>query len=637
MPHNTSPPRERKKSQPEAMEKSWYYSRYYSTDDLFCLFEAARTVNFTALPVLKYNKEVSDAEKNFLLTSLLIKRYHTTNVRPNDLTLETIIHDETQHQFYKDTRISVNIDKANVPFAIADLVKRGFSNWDLFHDDTSPALTGAHGNLKAKLEMLISYITTQLNPSLNKDDISLLSSGAYEFRNPELFHDIETALIDFIAEMTVGGNIEKAKVVHEYIALCKKMLYQMSQDQTEREKMARVLSTSIIDGLQLGLERSVFTGIFVGAALNLSIRSSLFDSEYDPDVYMILQSLKQACADVPMAAGALGTRGIPSLTIPHHFNPLRRNHENYYKQIIELFFENTDERQKSLRNNAVLNYFVNVVTTHCQVDELEKAAHIHNVICLLGKLYREDAHSPTRNNQYGKVLRNLLSIPSENAKVDNIFDEAVAPALFETMNQFRHLFAEKHYLKNMSRTMNTAFYQHLQGQLNLTVQIATTNQRRVEELEEVIALKTAANKHLEEKVKVKKQESKLATLKLKDQLGKLSSAERVKMEMVEQALDARQQKKMLVKQENHDRYLQRQLSSTMLIDVPLSELKMDDEVVSTSPTNKHRGILHIFRSSKEKSPTLERKHKHKQGESHSPPTERAYKRSQSEMTLKKKH
>lgn len=637
MPHNTSPPRERKKSQPEAMEKSWYYSRYYSTDDLFCLFEAARTVNFTALPVLKYNKEVSDAEKNFLLTSLLIKRYHATKIHPKDLTLETIIHDETQHQYYKDTRISVNIDKSNVPFAIADLVKRGFSNWDPFHDDTSSALAGAHSNLKVKLEMLLSYITTQLNPSLNKEDISLLLSAAYEFQNPELFHDIETILVDFIGELTLGGDLEKSKVVHDYLVLCKKMLYEMSEDHFEREKMARVLSTSVIDGLQLGLERSAFTGIFMGATLSLTIRSSLFDSEYDPDVYMILQCLKQACADFPMAAGALRTRGIPSLTIQHHYNPLRRNHENYYKQITEQFFEITDDRQKSLQNNSVLNYFVNVVTTHCQVDELEKAENIHNVIYLLGKLYREDAHSANRSIQYGKILRNLLCIPRENPKVDNMFDEAAAPALFGTTNQFRHLFAEKHYLKNMSRTMNTTFYQHLQEQLNLIVQVATTHQRRIEELEEVIALKTATNKHLEEKVKIKKQEAKLATLKLKDQLGKLSSDERVKMERVEQALDGLQRKKMLVKQENHDRYLQRQLSSTMLIEAPLSELKLDDEVVSTSPVNKHRGILHIFRSSKEKSPTFERKHKHTQGESHSPPTERAYKRSQSEMTFKKRH
>ena len=157
------------------------------------------------------------------------------------------------------------------------------------------------------------------------------------------------------------------------------------------------------------------------------------------------------------------------------------------------------------------------------------------------------------------------------------------------------------------------------------------------ELEEMLALKTAANKHLEEKVRVKKQEAKFARLKLKEQLGKLNSDERVKMDMLEQALDNRQREKELVKQENHDRFLQRQLSSTKLIEIPLSELKLEDGVGSTSPP-KHRGLLHLFnRSSKEKSPTIERKHKHTQGESHSPPTERAYKRSQSEMVIKRRH
>ena len=325
------------------------------------------------------------------------------------------------------------------------------------------------------------------------------------------------------------------------------------------------------------------------------------------------------------------------MTIPHQFNPLRRNHENHYKQITELFFEITDDSQAMLRNNAVQNYFVNVVTTHCQVDELEKAANIHNVIYLLGKLFREDRYSATRYLQYATVLRYLLAIPSINAKVDLQFDKVVAPALLGTTNQFKHHFVEKHYLKNMSRTMNTAFYQHLQEQMNLTVQEVTTKQRRVDELEEMLALKTAANKHLEEKVRVKKQEAKFARLKLKEQLGKLNSDERVKMDMLEQALDNRQREKELVKQENHDRFLQRQLSSTKLIEIPLSELKLEDGVGSTSPP-KHRGLLHLFnRSSKEKSPTIERKHKHTQGESHSPPTERAYKRSQSEMVIKRRH
>lgn len=637
MPSNTSPPRTRKKSQPEAMEKSWYYSRNYTTDDLFCLFEAAKLIDFTALPVFKYNEQVSDHEKNFMLTSLLIKRYLKNHKQPSDPTLETIIHDEEQKQFYMDSRISISIDKANIPFAIADLIKRGFSNWDPFHNDANEVLTGAHGNLKVKLEILQNFITTHLMPSFNKDDMTFLLSSAHEFKHPELFHDIETTLQEFIRDLTVGGNFEKAKVIHDYIAVCKKILYQISSDQSEREKMARVLSSSLVDGLKLGFERTPFNGMFIGAVLSLAMRSSLFDSEYDPDVYTIMYKLNQACADYPMSAGVLGLRGIPVLTIPHHFSPLRKNHVDYYKQITAQFFEAQPEDVITHRNNVVTNYFVNLVCTHCQVDELEKAANIHNVIYFLGKLYREDEKiGLSKDLKYAKVLRNLLHIPSVNEKVDSLFDEIVSGALLNS-SHFKHHFSEKHYLKNITRTMNTVFYQHLQDHLNVAIQEVTDMRNKLAEMEEVVALKTNANKYLEDKVTVKKYEAKLAKLKLKEQLGRLSSDDRAKMETIEHALDNRKHEKQLVKHEQQEKYKQRQQSTTKL-EIPFGELRIEDEV-SVSPSTKHRGILHIFRGSKEKSPTLERKVKYAptQVDGNSPPKQSHFKRTQSEGLLKKKH
>lgn len=284
------------------------------------------------------------------------------------------------------------------------------------------------------------------------------------FRNPGLFYTIEVYLIGLITDLTQHGFIQQAEALHMFLVSAKQTI-EASNEQNQKLAVKR-LANSLLKELHLNKGQDGKLVAFTKSLLSLTLKHPLFSEDYNENIYLLYAQLNEQCAATNLAI--LTNTHLASSDEQSLF---KEQLDRHYCDILSEFFPTTEyappvNQNGDIRDQAVLNFFVNAVARLCQFERASQGQDIHNVIYLLGKMYDADKDNAPRNHLYAKVLRQLLQIPTIGAQSDRMFDDVVIRFILggEPYKHFKIPFDLSQY--QLSITQTRQFTQTVQSRLH---------------------------------------------------------------------------------------------------------------------------------------------------------------------------
>ncbi len=288
------------------------------------------------------------------------------------------------------------------------------------------------------------------------------------FKNPGLFYTIEVYLIALITDFTAHGYTQQAEALHQFLASAKQTIESSSSTQ-EQGLALNSLGNSLLKGLHLDDEQDSKLVAFATSMLSQTLKHPVLSEDYDVNIYLLYAQLNEQCAKTNLAI--LTNTHLASSDEQALF---KEQLDRHYFDILSEFFPTTGymvtqhpvNPNADIREQAVLNFFVNAVARLCQFERASQGQDIHNAIYLLGKMYDADKDSASRNHLYTKVLRQILQIPSKEAQVDSMFDEVVVKFILggEPNRHFKIPFDLSQYVLSITQTRQ--FSQSIQTRLH---------------------------------------------------------------------------------------------------------------------------------------------------------------------------
>ncbi len=448
----------------EEAYEDWYRERSYSTDELKIILSNPLNISFKGKRYFREN-ETSKELKNRLLAYLL---------QPSD---------EVDTAASKESKVFLDRKRKELPYAMATLFKIGFQNWDIFSfpDGVTPAYlfhTGFNHQLNEFQSSVLDIVKTLMPEKKNERNIfGIVLSPHNEFRCPELTHVVTSAIRRLIGELTSIGLVADAQVLHLFLQTCKRSILETSTDESTLEKDAQLLAMSLRDALKLPADLSLN---FLASLLHLNMRESLYDEPYDQVLYTIYHQLDEMSRAYLNPDKSMSVNCVPNLVIRDKSSQLRGYlHEQYRGMIKGLLVAAEPHRD-------VLSYFQHYVAALCQVNKTELAKDIHHTFYLLSQIYDADPQADVNTEKYGKVIRQLLRLPSTHRRWDDLFDKLAAEAILgneKHLNHFKVEFDPALYLPFHQHGLQASLLEKTQEILNNVLYRHEKLVERVEDLE----------------------------------------------------------------------------------------------------------------------------------------------------------
>lgn len=411
---------------PELPPEPFHLERSYSTQELLAIFDYAATIDFSGIKVFK-EQGSSDEERDLFVNIILM------NLQSNSpqATGPTIDISEVKVDSHSKARISLNINAESIPYIVATLIKRSMINWDFF-DQPHEYAQNLHDAFKSDFFYTVEEVNRKNpNKSVKFSEMdrftSKLLSPLSEAKNPELMFATEMLLVTYITDLTAFGYTEQAKVLHTFLALCKRIISQAHPDTSEHERIVRLLALPVIRAFRLTSDVDFTFTPFMTCMLNLTLGHRLFNEAYDIEIYTMLYCLfdKSKQLGIFIATNpSVIERSIHSL-----FN---KNIDTDYRALVETL---TNSKHKTDSRKALITFFRNIISRHCQLDRGNKARDIHNYLYILVKTANEKEHNPSEQQLLAKILRMFLQIPSCTLEQDELFDTQVIRLLFTAKHE----------------------------------------------------------------------------------------------------------------------------------------------------------------------------------------------------------
>lgn len=408
--------------------EDWYHQRSYSTNDLKIILSNPLNISFKDKHYLRLDANATKEVKNRLLAYLL---QHADGADT----------DET-----KDLKAFLERKRKELPYAMATLFKVGFQKWDFFTfpDGLTPVYLfhSAFNHQLKEFQSSAQDIVKSLMPEkINERNIfGVVLSPQNEFRCPELTHVVTSYIRQLIGKLTNVGLVAEAEVLHLFFQTCKHAILESAAAENPLEKDAQLLAGSLRDGLKIPVD---ITSNFLVALLHLNMREPLYDEPYDRDLYTIYYQLDEVSRAYLNAEKTMSVNCVPNLVIRDKSSQLRTYLHDQYRDMIKGLLLAAEP------HHAVLSYFQHYVAALCQVNKTELAEDIHKTFFLLSQVYEKDPQADANAGRYGKVIRQLLKLPSTHKRWDDLFDKLAAEAILgneQHLNHFKVKFDPMLYL-----------------------------------------------------------------------------------------------------------------------------------------------------------------------------------------------
>lgn len=432
-----SPKNPRKTDTIPASDDPEYIKKTYSTNELLRILAYAQKIDFSNIEVFR-KEESTDEEKDLFLKLMQVQMFQdrtipsTTNVDISSLTLSMIL----------EPRASINIDHEHLPYVVATLIKRALHNW-AFIDTQEPVYDRFKNNFNV-IYQDIKHLAFQMQSLTDKmsDRLKKILDPLNEFQYPEIQYKLKMLPIALITDLTSNGFKEEAKALHIFINLIRNILEKSALPRTDHEKTLRMLVPSVLSGLKLPLETDTQVYPVIIAMLLMTVREPLFNEEYDPEIYAIYQKLdlKTQALDIGIETSLSLLSDVPEASLSNII-------KKHYTDVINEFFP--IKKADTIRDQAVLNFFIQTISLQCQFNNSTKGRDIHNLLYMLRLVYAEDENNNTEDGKktYLKLIRQLLYLPSSKPELDSEFDKVIFDVILSNPDsyKFNELFNPKGY------------------------------------------------------------------------------------------------------------------------------------------------------------------------------------------------
>ncbi|MGE3318570.1 MAG: hypothetical protein AB7I18_04675 [Candidatus Berkiella sp.] len=458
--HRTSDPKV--PELPELPPEPFHSERRYSTQELLCVFEYAQDIDFSGIKAFK-EEESSDAQRDLFINIILM------NLPSNapDATGATMDISEVNVDSDAHARVSLNLPAKSIPYIITTIIKRGMINWDFFDkkdDIARNLLENFKSDFIAALEKVNSK-NKKLTIGFTQLDrfTSTLLSPLSQNNNPKLMHTTAMILINFITALTTHGYTEEAKVLHTFLALCKKIILQAAPTAEEYERNVRLLALPLLRALRVTSEVDVSLTPLMTCLLNLTLEHPLFNEAYDIDTYLMIYRIHDQATQL----------GIDISTNPSLFErganlPINQDIVKDYRTLVEALA--AGKHDKDHCQQLLLAFFRKIIARYCQFNKGTKAQDIHNFLYMLLKAYEGGKHHSQEQKLYAKLLRMFLHIPTATPELDHLFDSQAIRLILAATHE--HDFSHPFDIANYDLTLADA--RHYCQQLQSRFQDAQT-------------------------------------------------------------------------------------------------------------------------------------------------------------------
>lgn len=503
-------------------ELPYYVTKRYTTDELNYILEYAKRVfpDYKSTSSDESSEDESSVDSAYFDYAQMLRVEESTTQEKDRLIQALLVKmsqeakgfydfDFNVEDLHLNPRVSQNIDEQHIPYAMATLVKRGFMNWD-FLDKYNTYLDRVHQTFEDRFSTVFNSL-----PQLTQPQVQLGSifNPFNEFRNPVLVYAAQMLLVAFITDLTANRYTDEAKVLHQFILICKRIL-RSSQSESSQPLLSRMIAPVLLEGLHLKAvsKDEGMLDLFLSSVLYLTMRHPLFDEDYSPEIYLLYSRLSEKCE-----ALGIGVRINPMLAARDVKSDLRDKLERDYKFVTNLY---PDKGKMALR--GILNFYVNTITTEYEFERDDKAIQTHNLLYIVGMLCEEDKLIPHRAQQYAKMLRQIFQLPSVSPEIDAWFDDITIRLIQqgEVSMHFKTPFEHQKYPLNGIQSVR--FSRKLQESLNESRQTNIALHKEVHKLESLLEDAAAQRERLEEKLKLVQR--KLVDLSIEDKQPSPSSS-----------------------------------------------------------------------------------------------------------------